>query len=114
MCDGRDSPIPVDEYRREMIQRLLREAHNLDEFRALWIETQKRHQFVSHLRGDNLNPELIREIDEMNDFDLYDFFGHHGYRARALKRAERGDLYISDNRRWFGGMDGKSITCGVP
>ena len=83
----------MDEYRREVIQRVLREAHNLDEFRALWIETQKRRQLIDHLLGDNFSPEVIREIDQMNDFDLYDFFGHHGYHARALKRAERGELY---------------------
>jgi type I restriction enzyme R subunit len=84
--DGRDVPIPVDEYRREMIQRVLREAHNLDEFRQVWIESQKRRNLIDHLLGDNLSPEVIREIDRMNDFDLYDFFGHHGYHAKALKR----------------------------
>jgi type I restriction enzyme R subunit len=62
------------------------EAHNLDDFRALWIEQQKRRQLIDHLLGDNFSPEVIREIDQMTDFDLYDFFGHHGYHARALKR----------------------------
>jgi len=41
----------------------------------------------------------------MNDFDLYDFFGHHGYHARALKRPERGELFISHNQGWFSAMD---------
>lgn len=103
--DGRDVPIPVDEYRREVIERVLREAHNMDEFRELWIETQKRRQLINHLLGDNFSPEVIREIDQMGDFDLFDFFGHHGYRARALKRKERGELYISGNDEWFIGMD---------
>jgi type I restriction enzyme R subunit len=98
----------VDEYRREVIQRVVAEAHNLDDFRALWIEAQKRRQLIDHLLGDNFSPEVIREIDQMNDFDLYDFFGHHGYHARALKRPERGALYISHNRGWFGGMDDKA------
>ena len=106
--DGRDTPIPVDEYRREVIQRVVAEAHNLDEFRRLWIETQKRRSLIDHLLGDNLSPEVIREIDQMADFDLYDFFGHHGYHARALKRIERGHLYISGNAGWFGGMDDKA------
>jgi type I restriction enzyme, R subunit len=44
----------------------------------------------------------------MTDFDLYDFFGHHGYRAPALKRTERGNLYISCNSGWFDGMDAKA------
>ncbi|MDP3822653.1 MAG: DEAD/DEAH box helicase family protein [Burkholderiales bacterium] len=106
--DGRDTPIPVDEYRREVIQRVIAEANNLEEFRALWIETQKRRSLIDHLLGDNFSPEVIREIDQMTDFDLYDFFGHHGYQARALKRPERGGLFIESNRPWFDGMDPKA------
>jgi type I restriction enzyme R subunit len=44
----------------------------------------------------------------MTDFDLYDFFGHHGYHARALKRPERGGLFITANQPWFDGMDPKA------
>ncbi len=106
--DGRDARIPVDEYRREVIQRVVSEAQNLDDFRPLWIETQKRRQLIDHLLGDNFSPEAIREIDRMNDFDLYDFFGHHGYHARALKRPERGALFIDHNQSWFSGMDDKA------
>lgn len=108
--DGRDTPIPVDEYRREVIQRVLSEAHNIDEFRALWIESQKRRKLIDHLLGDNFSPEVIREIDQMNDFDLYDFFGHHGYHARALRRTERGNMFINDNHSWFNNMDRKAAT----
>lgn len=106
--DGREARIPVDEYRREVIERVVSEAHNLDDFRALWIEAQKRRQLIDHLLGDNFSPEVIREIDQMNDFDLYDFFGHHGYHARALKRPERGELFINHNQGWFSGIDDKA------
>lgn len=107
-ADGKETPIPVDEYRREVIRRVLAEAHNLDEFRELWIATQKRRQLIDHLLGDNFSPEVIREIDRMSDFDLYDFFGHHGYHARALKRPERGREYIDHNQSWFDSMDSKA------
>lgn len=100
----------MDEYRREVIERVLREAQNLNEFRALWIEQQKRRQLIDHLMGDNFSPDVIREIDQMNDFDLYDFFGHHGYHARALKRPERGELYISHNQSWFDDMGAKAAV----
>jgi type I restriction enzyme R subunit len=106
--DGRDTSIPVDEYRREVIQRVVSEAGNLDDFRSLWIEAQKRRQLIDHLLGDNFSPEAIREIDQMNDFDLYDFFGKYGYHARALKRPERGELFINHNQSWFRGMDDKT------
>lgn len=108
--EGRDTPIPVDEYRREVMQRVVSEAHNLDDFRALWIAAQKRRQLIDHLLGDNFSPEVIREMDQMTDFDLYDFFGHHGYHARALKRPERGELFISQHQGWFSGMEPKAAT----
>ncbi|PKN31130.1 MAG: restriction endonuclease subunit R [Deltaproteobacteria bacterium HGW-Deltaproteobacteria-21] len=108
--NGRDVPIPVDEYRREMVQRVLREAHSLDQFRGLWIETQKRRQLIDHLLGDNFSPELLRELDSMADFDLYDLFAHHGYRARALKRPERNQFYLTGNQVWFDSVDPKAAT----
>ncbi|WP_028081148.1 DEAD/DEAH box helicase family protein [Solimonas soli] len=106
--DGKATPIPVDEYRREVIARVLREAHDLDDFRALWIEQKKRRQLIDHLLGDNFSPDVIREVDQMSDFDLYDFFGKHGYHARALRRPERGTQYVEANAAWFTGMDNKA------
>ncbi len=108
--DGRDVPIPVDEYRREMVQRVLREAHDLDQFRGLWIETQKRRRLIDHLLGENFSPELLRELDDMADFDLYDLFAHHGYRAQALKRPERSRFYLTRNQNWFDDIDPKAAT----
>ncbi|MDD5480412.1 DEAD/DEAH box helicase family protein [Rhodoferax sp.] len=108
--DGRDTPIPVDEYRREVMARVVREAHNLDDFRTLWVEAPKRRQLIDHLLGDNFSPEVIREIDQMADCDLYDFFCHHGYHARALKQRERAHQYVTLNQPWFGGMDAKAAS----
>jgi len=103
--DGRDVRIPIDEYRREMVHRVLREAHNLDEFRRLWIETGKRRQLIDHLMRDNFSPELLRELDNMADFDIYDLFAHHGYHAHALKRPERNQAYAKTNQGWFNAVD---------
>jgi type I restriction enzyme R subunit len=106
--DGRDVPIPVDEYRREMVQRVLREAHDLNEFRGLWIETRKRRQLIDHLLNDNFSPELLRELDNMVDFDMYDIFAHHGYKAKALKRPARNHAYITMNQGWFDAVPPKA------
>lgn len=105
---GVATPIPVDEYRREVMARVLSEAQNLDDFRALWVEAKKRRQLIDHLLGDHLSPEVIRDAEQMNDFDLYDFFGKHGYHARALTRPQRGAEYIHANTAWFADMDAKS------
>jgi type I restriction enzyme, R subunit len=98
---GRDVPVPVDEYRREILQHVLREANNLDEFRQLWIETQKRKLLIDFLLGDNFSPELLRELENMPDFDMYDIFAHHGYHAHALNRPARNQAYLTANQTWF-------------
>ncbi|MDR3159152.1 MAG: DEAD/DEAH box helicase family protein [Zoogloeaceae bacterium] len=108
IVNGRPTPIPIDEYRREVIARVLSEAQNLADFRALWIEARKRRQLIERLLGDNFIPDVIREADQMGDFDLYDFFGKHAYHARALKRPERGAEYMNANAAWFAEMDVKS------
>ena len=93
-----------------MIQRVLREAHDLDQFRQLWIVSQKRRKLIDHLLGDNYSPDVIREIDQMKDYDTYDLFAYLGYHARALKRPDRKDVYLSDNQGWFESMDPNAAT----
>jgi type I restriction enzyme, R subunit len=108
--DGKEVAIPIDVYRSEIIQRVLNEAHNLTDFKQLWIETKKRRSLINHILEANFSPEVIQEIDKMNDYDLFDFFGHLGYKARALKRTERGTLYIDENKTWFDGIDKNAAT----
>jgi type I restriction enzyme R subunit len=102
--EGQDVKIPIEEYRREMLQRVLSEAGNLQDFRQLWIENKKRRDLIDHLLGENYSPEVLRELEEMQDFDYYDMFAHHGYRAQALKRQERGQGYLDQNLPWFEDM----------
>ncbi|TIX83854.1 MAG: restriction endonuclease subunit R, partial [Mesorhizobium sp.] len=71
----------------------------------LWIESQKRRKLIDHLLGDNFSPDLIREVDQMAEYDVYDLFAHHGYHARALKRPERKTVYLEDNQAWFESVD---------
>ncbi len=107
---GRDTLIPVDEYRRAVKTRVVAEAHTLDEFRALWIDTPKRRSLIDHLLGDHCNPDVVRDIDDMTECDLYDVLTHHSYRAQAFTRSERGGLFIRENQPWFAGMDPKAAT----
>ncbi|MCM5527366.1 DEAD/DEAH box helicase family protein [Parasegetibacter sp. NRK P23] len=108
--DGKEVAIPVDVYRAEIMQRVLSEAHNLADFKQLWIETQKRRSLINHILEANFSPEVIQEIDKMNDYDLFDFFSHAGYKAKALKRTERGLLYVDENKTWFDGIDKNAAT----
>lgn len=102
--DGRDVSIPVEEYRRELMRRVMGEAHTLGEFRDLWIETRKRRGLIDHLVGEHYSPEVVRELANMGEYDLFDVFAHFGYRSAARTRREREKTYLTLQTPWFAGM----------
>lgn len=102
--DGHEVLTPVEDYRREMIERVLREAANIHDFRALWIEHRSRRALIAHLLGERYDPDTVRELTDMTDWDHYDLFAHFGYRERALKRRAREAEYLAQHAPWFGGM----------
>ncbi|MGH8124133.1 MAG: DEAD/DEAH box helicase family protein, partial [Rudaea sp.] len=103
--DGHEVLVPVEQYRREMIERVVREAANIHDFRALWIEHRTRRALIAHLLGEHYDPDTVRELTNATDFDHYDLFAHHGYRERALKRREREGAYLTQHASWFAGMN---------
>jgi type I restriction enzyme R subunit len=106
--EGRDVMVPVEEYRQAMIERILREAATLRDFRGLWVETQKRRQLIDHLLGDNYSPDALRDLLNLTACDHFDIFSHFGYRERMLTRTERETAYLEDNAPWFARMDDKT------
>jgi len=104
--DGRDVMISLEDYREEMIQRVLREAHTLEDFRALWVERENRLALIRHLRGEHYSPEVVQEA--LKECDLFDVFAHYGYQRAALKRWEREAVYLSGNSAWFASVNEKA------
>jgi type I restriction enzyme, R subunit len=97
----RDIKLPVEEYRKEMIQRVLGEANTIQDFRTLWVETQKRKTLIDHLLADDYSPETVRGLMNMGNYDHFDLFAHYGYKERALMQQERGAAFITNNQAWF-------------
>ena len=110
LVDGvrREVAVPLDEYRQEMVARVLREAATLHDFRGLWVETQKRRQLIDHLLGEHYSPDTVRELMGLAECDHFDLFAHYGYREKALKRPEREAAYLSAQAPWFASVDDKT------
>jgi type I restriction enzyme R subunit len=111
----RDVMIPVDEYRAEMIARVLAEAATLTELRSLWVETQKRRALIDHLLGAQYSPDTVRELMNLGECDHFDLFAHYGYREKALKRPEREAAYLAGHEAWFvsGGPKAAMVLRGL-
>ncbi|MBQ0961058.1 DEAD/DEAH box helicase family protein [Ideonella sp. 4Y11] len=99
--EGRDVVVPMEEYRQGMIERVLREATTLNDFRALWVRAQTRQRLIRHLQGEHYDPARLREALALDACDDFDLFAHLGYRAAALTRPERTQAYLQRHRPWF-------------
>ena len=106
----RDVKVPLDEYRRGMVERMLKEAATLQDFRGLWIEARRRRALIDHLLGAHYSPETVRELTGMKACDTFDLLAHHGYQAKALTQAERAQAFLVSQAPWFASMDEKPAT----
>ncbi|WP_137127946.1 DEAD/DEAH box helicase family protein [Roseomonas sp. HF4] len=104
----REVPVPLDEYRQDMVARVLREAATIHDFRGLWVETQRRRKLIEHLLGERFSPDTVRELMGLGECDHFDLFAHYGYREKALKRSEREGAYLERQASWFASADPKA------
>ena len=86
--NGREVLLTVEEYKERLAQQLIAQAATLDEFRARWVNPDQRRELITHLLDAGLSPSLIRTVEEMAEYDLYDVLGELGYGLDARTRSE--------------------------
>lgn len=106
--DGKDVLVSIEDYKQGMIERVLREAASLHDFRALWVDAPRRRQLIEHLLGAHYSPDTVRELMLTTEHDHYDLFAFFGYRQRALKRHEREAGYLKQQAPWFAAVEPKA------
>ena len=106
--DGQATPIPLDEYRAKVQDRLLAEAATLDSFGRRWVDPQRRHAMLYALPGGETAAHLLREIDNREPYDLYDVLADLAYAADPLSRAMRVGKFTWEQRALLAGMPSKA------
>ena len=69
----------LEEYKERIAGSLLARASNLDQFRELWITPPDRRELIAGLPDAGRSAPLVRAVEEMADFDLYDVLAELGY-----------------------------------
>lgn len=108
--NGIATPIPVDEYRGRLRERVLAEAHDLADFRRLWIETTQRQSLIDHIVSAELSPDQLRTLEGMTEFDLFDVLGYAAYAMPAKTRIGRESAFLDIHRAWLSGMETRPRT----
>lgn len=111
MVDGRALPITVEEYKARLAAQLVAETPTVEAFRARWVSSEQRQRLLADLVAAGLSPGLVRELDDMDDYDLYDVLAELGYGQAPRTRSERAEAFLYKHGAWLGSIpEGAAAT----
>jgi len=99
--DGQSMPVTIEEYRQRLAAKLIEQASDLDTFRSHWIEPSARLTLLNRLPDAGKSAFLIRRLDNLDDYDLYDVLAELSYGQAPRTRIERADTFTTKNRAWL-------------
>jgi len=99
--DGKAMPVTVEAYKEQLAAKLVQEAPTIDMFRTRWVSPPERKEMLGHLPDAGRSPLLVRQLEGMSDFDLYDVLAELGYGLAPKRRLERADAFTYKHSRWL-------------
>lgn len=99
--DGETQRVTVEEYKDHLAAKLLEEVPTLNDLRTRWIDPRAREELMNHLPEHGQSAKLIRRLEEMDDYDLYDVLGELGYGMNPRTRLERSGAFTYKNSGWL-------------
>jgi type I restriction enzyme R subunit len=104
MVEGKAMPITIEEYKERLAARLVEEAPTLEEFRTYWINPPERRGLLGRLPDGGKSALLVRELEDMKDFDLYDVLAELGYGLAPHTRVERAGAFTYKHTDWLASL----------
>jgi type I restriction enzyme, R subunit len=102
--DGKATPVTVEEYKERLTVKLVEEAPTLEAFRAKWVTPPLRRELLGQLPDAGRSALLIRDLESMQDFDLYDVLADLGYGMQPRTRTERATSFDYKHSAWLQAM----------
>ena len=102
--NGVMTKMSIEEYKQRLAKRLIAEAAHIGDFRGAWIVRNKRLELFGKLPDAGRSPLLVRALERMDDFDLYDVLADLGYGLEPKKRIERAEAFFYKHAAWLSGL----------
>ena len=99
--EGKLGRIPLEEYKAVIAQRLVSSYATVESFREAWIEPETRRSIIGDMVQSGYGPEVIRVVEEMNDFDIYDVLAELAYGIDPKTRVSRVSGFEYKNKAWL-------------
>ena len=99
--DGKAMPVTVEQYKERLAAKLVEEAPTIDNFRKKWISPQERRAMIGELPDTGRSALLVRDLEGMQDFDLYDVLAELGYGIQPRTRNARTEAFNYKHAEWL-------------
>jgi type I restriction enzyme R subunit len=102
--DGKAMPVPLEEYRARIAQRLVSEVQTLADFRTRWIDPPSRRELIDLLNRSGYLPNVLRRVEARDDYDLYDVLAELGWGLAPRTREERALAFTYKHEEWLNSL----------
>jgi type I restriction enzyme R subunit len=99
--DGKALPVPIEESKAKLAARLVEQAATLPDFRKRWVEPSSRQELMDALVSAGYSPRLVQQVDEKEDYDLYDVLAELGWGLRPRTRQDRALAFRYKHEEWL-------------
>jgi type I restriction enzyme R subunit len=99
--DGKAMPVAIDDYKAGLSARLTAECPTLDAFRARWVNPPEREEIITAIVNGGYSPSVLRLLEDMNDYDLYDVLADLGYGLAPRTREQRAFAFRYKHANWL-------------
>jgi type I restriction enzyme R subunit len=102
--DGKAMPISVEEYKARLAARLVQEVRTLEDFRKRWIDPPARRELLDTLVRAGWSPTVVQQVEEKQDYDLYDVLAELGWGMNPRTRRDRALAFTYKHEDWLNGL----------
>ena len=101
MVEGKAMPVSVEEYKARLAEKLVEDAPTLEDFRRRWVTPAARLALLAHLPDGGRSAQVVRAIDDRQDYDLYDVLAELGYGQAPHTRMQRAAAFSYKHEGWL-------------
>ncbi len=99
--NGAEALVSLEEYRQALAAALVNSLPTLNEFRRTWVHPDERRSLLDLLVNKGYSPQVVRILEDMHDYDLFDVLAELGYGMNPLRREQRAFLFDYKHTTWL-------------
>lgn len=108
--DGVARAVTLEEYKERVATSLLARAATLEDFRAAWVAPAVRRDMVASLPDGGRSAPLIRKVEALDDFDLYDVLAELAYGLEGKTRIARAAAFDYKAASWLASLPDRTAA----